>query len=623
MLSSALRHHRAGRLVEAERIYRQILALDADQADSLHLLGMIVHQRGNHDAAVEMIRKAIEINPDQAAYRSNLGTILQAQGKLDDAAASFERALVLKPDWAEVHSNFGNILQAQGKLDEAAACQERALSLKPDFAEACSNLGNVRQAQGKLGEAVACYERALALRPDFADAHNNLGSVLAALGRTEEAVSHYERALDLKPDFAYAHNNLGSALVTEDKIDDAVAHYERALVLKPDYANPDNNLANICKQQGKFEEAMAHYDRAIAIKPDYAEAHYSRSEIKSFQSGDADLAALEALVGRDDLAEDQALYVHFALAKALEDSGDYERAFEHLRQGNVLKRGRISYDEKGALNLFRRISTVFDGAIFDRLRGEGDPSTVPVFVVGMPRSGSTLIEQILASHPQIQAAGELPILEKMTDGNVLSAGHQLIQYPAVQYPEDVPDLDGATLRRLGQRYLAGLPALSDGKVRIIDKLPGNFLHIGLIRLILPNARIIHSVRHPIDTCVSCYSKLFTSGLDFTYDLGELGRYYRCYSELMDHWRLALRPGAMLDVRYESVVGDLEGEARRLIDYCGLPWDDRCLSFHRTSRLVKTASSVQVRKPLFRSSLERWRHYEPGLAPLLDELGDVR
>lgn len=574
--------------MEAERIYRQILAVDADQADSLHLLGMIAHQRGSHDAAVEMIRKAIEISPNQAAYHSNLGTIYHVQGKLDEAAACFERALVLKPDWADVHSNFGNILEAQGKLDEAVACQERALALKPDFAEAYSNLGNARQAQGKLNEAVACYERALALRPDYADAHNNLGSALMAL----------------------------------DRIEDAAAHYERALILKPDYANSHNNLANIFKTQGRFEEAMKHYDRAIAIKPDYAEAHYSRSEVKVFHSGDADLVALEALANWDDLTDDKALYIHFALAKALEDSGDYVRAFEHLRKGNALKRRRIDYDEMGVLKLFQRLASAFDKDALDRFEGQGDSSSVPVFVLGMARSGSTLIEQILASHPQIQAAGELPTIEKMTAGNVLNAGQHSSQYPAIQYPEVVPHLDGATLRRLGQSYLARLPALADGKVRIIDKMPGNFLHIGLIRLILPNARIIHSMRHPIDTCVSCYSKLFTSGLDFTHDLGELGRYYRCYSELMDHWRLALPPGAMLDVRYEDVVDDLEGQARRLIDYCGLPWDDRCLNFHRTSRPVKTASAVQVRKPLFRSSLERWRYYEANLTPLLDELRGI-
>jgi hypothetical protein len=221
----------------------------------------------------------------------------------------------------------------------------------------------------------------------------------------------------------------------------------------------------------------------------------------------------------------------------------------------------------------------------------------------MPRSGSTLIEQILASHPQIQGAGELTTLEKMEAG----------------YPESYSALDGPALRRLGESYLAQMPLLANGKVRIVDKLPGNFLRVGLIRLMLPNARIIHTTRNPIDTCVSCYSKLFTVGLPFTYDLGELGRYYRAYSELMAHWRSVLPPGAMLDVSYEDVIDDLEGQARRLIDYCGLPWDDRCISFYRTIRPVKTASAVQVRQPLFRSSLQRWRRYEAGLGPLLDEL----
>jgi tetratricopeptide (TPR) repeat protein len=389
----------------------------------------------------------------------------------------------------------------------------------------------------------------------------------------------------------------------QDRMDEAKAHYERALLIKPDYANAYNNLGNIFKEQGKFDDAMTHYERAIAIKPDYAEAHLNRAELKSFQRGGADLAALEALAGSDDLHEDKAVYIHFALAKALEDTGDYVRAFEHLRQGNALKRRQIKYEEKGALNLFQRISAVFDRSLFDRFQGQGDPSSVPVFVVGMPRSGSTLIEQILASHPQIHGAGELTTLEKMEAG----------------YPESIPTLDGGALRRLGQSYLSHLPKVADGQLRIIDKLLGNCLRIGLIRLILPNARIIHTIRNPIDTCVSCYSKLFTKGLYFTYDLAELGRYYRAYSELMIHWRSVLPPPAMLDVSYEDVVDDIEGQARRLIDYCGLPWDDRCISFHKSGRPVRTASAVQVRQPLFRTSLQRWRRYEAGLGPLLDEL----
>jgi hypothetical protein len=258
---------------------------------------------------------------------------------------------------------------------------------------------------------------------------------------------------------------------------------------------------------------------------------------------------------------------------------------------------------------------VFNGSLLERFQGQGDPSLMPIFVVGMPRSGSTLIEQILAGHSQIHGAGELMDLEKAIS-TVLKARN-----PPVQYPECVPGLDGAALRRIGQAYLARLPVPAPGKVRIVDKLPGNFLNIGLIRLILPNARIIHTTRNPVDTCMSCYSKLFASGQTFSYDLGELGRYYRSYRELMTHWRSVLPPGSILDVAYEDVVDNLEGEARRLIDYCGLPWDDRCLSFHRTSRVVKTASAVQVRKPLFRSSLQRWRRHEAGLAPLLHELRD--
>ncbi len=559
---------------------------------------MIEHQRGRYQLAVEMIRHAIAINATEAAYHSNLGGILQAQGKLDEAAACFEQALMLRPDWAEVHSNFGNILQAQGKLDEAVASQERALALKPHFAEAWSNLGNARQAQGNLEAAVASYEHALVIQPDYADAHNNLGSVLASQERAEEAVAHLERALALKPDFSSAHNNLANVLASQERIDDAVVHYERALALKPDYAHAHNNLANIFKHQGKFEEAAAHYGRAIAIQPDYTEAHYGRAEIKTFEGGSADLAALEALAGRDDP------YVHFALAKALEDCGDYARAWDHFRRGNALKRAQVDYDEEATLESFHQIAAAFDRALFDRFEGQGDPSTAPVFVLGMPRSGSTLVEQILAGHPQIHAAGELTALEKMT----------------ASYPQCVPGLDTAALRSLGKAYLDSLPALANGTARIVDKLSGNFLRIGLIHLMLPNARIIHTLRDPIDTCVSCYSKLFTSGLAFTYDLAELGRYYRHYSQLMAHWRSMLPPGVMLDVCYEDVINDLEGQARQLIDYCGLPWDDRCISFHKTNRPVKTASAVQVRKPLFRSSLQRWRHYEAGLAPLLRELG---
>ena len=468
-----------------------------------------------------------------------------------------------------------------------------------------------------MADAAACYQRVVVLSPGNANAHNNLGLALAALGSMPDAMAHYERALALNPGHADAHNNLGIALAAQGRVVEAVTHYEHALALNPGHADAHNNLANIFKDEGKFNRAMAHYERAISLRPEYGEAHFNRAEIKSFRAGDADLAVLEALAGRDGLSPNTELYFHFALAKALEDSGDHARAFAHLLKGNALKRRQIDYDEAGIAKLFQRISTVFDKGLMERLEGQGHTSPAPVFVLGMPRSGSSMIEQILASHPQVHGAGELKALERAA-GSVFGADGR----PA-EYPEYVSALDGDALKRIGQCYLDGLPDHAEGEIRTVDKLPGNFLNIGLIRLILPNAKIIHTMRHPMDTCVSCYSRLFAEGLYFSYDLAELGRFYRYYSQLMAHWRSVLPDGALLEVSYEDVVDDLEGQARRLIDYCGLPWDDRCIAFHETRRPVRTASAVQVRQPVFRTSLQRCRKYEAYLGPLLRELGGAK
>lgn len=539
-------------------------------------------------------------------YHYNVGTGLLVRGRIAEAIGHYKRSLALNPAQADAHNNLGIALVQQNRIAEAVWHYERALVLNPGDVNAYNNLGAALVQQGKLDDAIEHYARVLAVNPDHAEALNNMGVAHMRQGRTDDAVAHYKRVLAIDPDNIRAHNNLGVALALQGKLDDAAAHHRSVLTIDPDLAEAHNALGNIFKTQGRFDEAAARYGRAIAIRPDYAEAHFSRAEIRTFHQDDAELAALETLARRDDLPADKAL-IHFAIAKAHEDCGDFEQAFEHLRKGNDLKRRQIRYDEDGAAAFFRRIAEVFDKRLFDRCEREGDPSSTPIFVLGMPRSGSTLVEQILASHPRIHGAGELADLEAAA--------------PA-PFPERVLALDGSALRKIARGYLASLPALAGGHVRIIDKMPRNFVNIGLIRLILPNARIIHTMRNPMDTCFSCYSKLFTSGQEFSYDLAELGRYYRRYAELMDHWRAVLPQGALFDVSYEHVVDDLEGQARRLIEYCGLPWDDRCLSFDKNSRPVKTASAVQVRKPLFRNSLERWRKYETGLAPLLRELGDI-
>ena len=475
----------------------------------------------------------------------------------------------------------------------------------------------VRQHQaGKIDEAMMLYEHALFLKPDYADAHNNLGMVLAERDRIHEAAEHFEIVVTLEPGHAGARHNLATALARQGNLDDAAVQFRQALAINHQNPEAHTGLGNVLQNQGRFEEAMAQFEQALAIKPAHAEAYFHRAEIKTFQPGDSDLAAMEAIARRSDLAPQKAAYIHFAAAKALEDCRDYGPAFEHLRQGNELKRKLIDYNEPELAKDFRRVARIFDRNLLDRLQGEGDPSSVPVFVLGMPRSGSTLVEQILGSHPQVYPAGELGDLYD-AERSVLNAAGQ-----TMNFPEYVSTLDGASFRRIGEAYVARLTARANGQQRIIDKLPGNYLKIGLIRMILPNARIIHTMRDPVDTCLSCYSKLFTGGHDFSYDLAELGRHYRRYTKLMDHWRSVLPAGAMLDISYEELVDDIEGQARRLIEYCGLAWDDRCIAFHRNERPVRTASAVQVRQPLFRSSLQRWRKYEANLGPLLQELGDL-
>ncbi|HEY1785723.1 MAG TPA: tetratricopeptide repeat protein, partial [Pirellulales bacterium] len=566
LVALAKRHERAGQLAEAAAAYRQVLALRPDLAGAHYDLGNVLLRQGKLGEAAQRYEDALDLEPKFYPAHNELGCIFQVQGKLDEAVASFEQALAFKPDYAEARNNLGNALKTQGKFDQAAAQFERALALKPGLLQALINLGAVLHRQGKLDQAAARLEQAIALEPDYAEAHHNLGNVLKDQGRLEQAIASFRRTIELRPDFAEAYNNLGSAL----------------------------------KDQGKLDEAAACYEQALARQPDLAEAYYNRTDLKTFRAGDADLAALEALAANPgNLPPDKMLFVHFALGKAFEDVGDHRRAMEHFLQGNALKRRTFDYNEAAYNRDSQRIPQVFNAQLLDRFPAAGDPSQVPIFVLGMPRSGSTLVEQIVASHPQVHAAGELKNLDQVVRGATNSAGQP------ISLATWIDSLDAASLQRMGQAYLSSLPALPAGKTRITDKLPGNFLRIGLIRLILPGARIIHTMRDPADTCLSCFSRLFTD-MPFCYDLGELGRYYCRYFELMAYWRSVLPAGAMLDVAYEDLVDNFEEQARRLIDFCGLPWDDRCLSFHETNRPITTSSNVQVRRPLYRSSVQRWR-----------------
>ena len=581
LLGECARCYRAGRLQDAEQIARQVLASDPRHADALHLLGLIVEQRGQHAEAIDLLLQAIALRGEVPAYHNNLGNALMAAHRLDDAIAHYRRALALQPGLAQTHNNLGNALVNLGQADEATEHYRKALALNPDYVEVYNNLGFALQGQGRRDEAMEQYRHALALNPDYAQAHNNLANALAAEGRFAEALASYDQAIALRPDYAQAHHNRGMVL----------------------------------RDLGDLAQAEQAYEKSIEAAPGRARYYRSLVDVKQFAAGDAHLVAMEAMaqdigaLSPDDQAE-----LHFALAKACAGLRQYERSFAHLLAGNAIKRRETAYDEAATLGFLDRMRAVFTPELLRARQDIGDPSDVPVFIVGMPRSGTTLVEQILASHPAVFGAGERDDIIRAA--TALHAPGD----PAVVFPEAVAYLSGDVLRRLGAAYVATMVATAPQAARITDKMPANFAYIGLIRLILPNARIIHVRRDPVDTCLSCFSTMFAMGQPQSWDLAELGRYYRGYAALMQHWRSTLPPDAMLEVNYEAVVADLEREARRLVAYCGLEWDPACLRFHSTERPVRTASATQVRQPIYDSSVGRWRAYGDLLRPLIEALG---
>jgi tetratricopeptide (TPR) repeat protein len=475
--------------------------------------------------------------------------------------------------------------------------------------EACAH-----HVAGRYAEAVVCYGQMLSLKTNAPEIYNNLGHALRALGKPEKAILAFECAIALKPDKPDALCNWGLALADLDRFDEAEAKYRRAIEVNPGFAGAYNNLGLLMKAKGRLAEASKAIEQAIHLAPRNLAFYDNLSSIRAFEAADPFLTALEELASNcEELSAADQVHLHFALAKAYESSGQPASAFRHLQRGNALERRQRAYDEAKTLGQMNRLSELASRDFIEARQGCGEPSSVPIFIVGMTRSGTTLIEQILASHPQIFSAGEINLFDHAL-GLIRDA---LPGRPP--FPDMVQAMSGDHYSALGASYLEKIRRQAPAATRITDKMTVNFLFAGLIHLALPNATIIHAVRDPADTCVSCFATHFTTGQAHTYDLGELGRYYRHYRALMQHWHAVLPPGCILDVQYEELVADLEGVARRIVARCGLSWDARCLHFHRTERAVRTASAAQVRKPIYKDSVGRWRKFEPFLGPLFAEL----
>jgi tetratricopeptide (TPR) repeat protein len=622
----------SGQLEAAKGCYLRVIAIKPGFAEAHVGLGTVWRALGQTEAAMASYRQALGIRPDYPEAIGNLANALREQGRISEAAEGYRRVLQLRPDMAEAHNNLGSALLELGQPEQAAACYRQALGIRPRYAEALCNLANALRDMGEPAEAVLRYRQALEIRPAFPEALGSLSDVLRDQGQLTEAADGYRRVLQIKPDSAEAHNNLGSTLLELGQPEQAAECFGRSLALNPDLIEARIGLAMVQRQQGAAAEAEATLRAALSHVPENAPALVLLAELRADQGqfSEAEALFLEALAINPELPEALAgqarcrrmrladgawlaatqraltkhralrhqINLHFVLGKYFDDVQDYGQAFSNYRTANELSRRlNLHYDRAQQRRRVDELIRDYNLSWFARLKGSGSPCERPLFIIGMPRSGTTLAEQILASHPAIFGAGELMFWTEAAAALERSSTRQ------------------GLLSGVAERYLQQLQRLSATALRVIDKMPTNFLNLGPIHSALPAARIIHLQRHPIDTCLSIYFQHFSMRHTFAADLEDLAHYYQEYRRLMDHWREALPPGALLDVPYESLVEDLEFWSRKMVEFAGLPWDPRCLEFYRTARTVTTSSRWQVRQKLNSEARGRWRHYEPFIGAL--------
>lgn len=533
---------------------------------------------------------------------------LANQGKFAEAQKACQDILAANNKFHPAYHLLSQLAFQGGRSDIATQMLNNAVALDPNRATYHRDLAEVLFHSTRIKEAFSTINRALALDNKDPKSHFIAGLALMTNGEQPEAIKAFETTIKLAPNFGPAYNNLGSLMEAAGKVSDAKAHYQVAIKIDCKNAQAQTNLASIMIAQGDLEQAKKHLLAAIKARPDHIEAHHNLSGIKKYKKNDEDLQILKQIAKDPSrLSPINQVRLYFVLGKAYADILDHDQAFQYYNQGNAKMRSGLDYDETSAAAFNEALITVFDEEYVSgpQISDNNDPT--PVFIVGMPRSGSTLVEQIIAGHSDVYAAGELTTLGT------------IIKSKVENFPHGLEALSDRELNSIGQDYLAEIKKVAPNAKRIIDKMPGNYRFVGLISKILPGAHVIHTQRSAMDCCLSIYTRLFLEPLHYAYDMAELGRYYTLYQDLMKHWQAVLSEERMTDVKYEDVVVDLEGEARRLIKFIGLDWQEAVLEFHSQKGAVKTASAAQVRKPIYKTSIERWKPYEKNLEPLIKSL----
>lgn len=598
-----------GRAADAVPRYQRALQLDASLAEAHNNLGNAHLALAQYSAAAAAYRKALALRPGDAQVLCNLGVAERGLGNLAEAMALTRRALAADPRLAIAHNSLGLMLVAAGESEQAVASFRQALALQPAYVEALTNLGNLLRELGQRREAVPLYAEALRLDPKRAESHWNLGSALFELRRFQEAKSCFAEAIRLKPGYAPAHLSMGMALRQQRRAAEAEASCQAALDLDPNYVEALSFMGELRADRGHFAEAEQLFQRTLEVNPNFSFAYFSIATHRRMTAADgAWLAGAQALLARGPpLAHEISL--RYALGKYFDDLRQYDEAFANYQRANELtKRYGSAYDRERLAQRVDGIINTVDAPFIARLGARGADTELPVLIVGMPRSGTSLGEQILASHPAVFGAGEVAFWDGAWN-NWLQATRE-------------GSADAARQQRMSAAYLERLKAPRAGVLRVVDKMPANFLYAGMIHALFPKARIIHMQRHPLDTCLSIYFQNFFGMGPYANDLGNLAHYYGQYLRVMAHWRSLLPPTALLEVPYEALIADQEGWSRKMLEFIGLPWDPRVLDFHQTERAVITASKWQVRQKIHSGSAGRWRHYEQYLQPLTAALGDA-
>lgn len=570
----------------------------------------------DYDAAIAALRSALAMRDDFPAAWGALGDAFYLSGataEADDAYAQQIRTSTREPRLMQAAAAL-----CENRLAPAEALLRAHLKDAPTDVAAIRMLAEVGARLGRYGDAEKLLTRCLELAPGFTPARHNLALVQFRQGKALEALAEIEKLRAEDPDNPIYRNLKAAALSRLGDFETSIAQFEDILRDQPDQPRLWLSYGHALKTAGRTAEAIDAYRRAIALNPQFGDAYWSLANLKTFRFEPREIEAMRTMVQRKDIEEEDRFHLHFALGKALEDAADYAASFAHYQEGARRRRALLDYQPAQVSEQVRRTKTLFTAQFLAARAGQGCPAADPIFVVGLPRSGSTLLEQILASHSEVEGTMELPDIAAIAR----ELGEKKLKSQASKYPEVLAELHAELLAAWGESYLqrTRVQRRSD-KPRFIDKMPNNWIHAGLIALILPNAKIIDARRNAMATCFSAFKQHFARGQAFSYDLAELGRYYRDYTDLMAHFD-AVAPGRIHRIQYEALVADTEGEVRKVLDYCGLPFEAACLEFYATERPVRTASSEQVRQPIFREGLDQWRNYEPWLGPLKEALGDA-